>query len=740
MTTTTTTKLLSALLICISAIGMASAAADVAAAAHPGCQTRCGDVDIPFPFGIGDKCAIHEGFQLKCKAPKQDSKLMKPFRGDFEVTKISVEDGKAWVKAYMSSQCYDPFTGGMSYSDASANFSGSVFWLSDTDNRITIIGCQTLAYMMSDSYVIGCSSTCDDNDQTPNNGSCSGAGCCQASVPKRIQYYRGYFNEDYNTSKIWRNSPCSYMVVMEDASFNFSTTYLTSRVFNETYKGEVPVVLDWAITPDTCKEPQRNKTSYACVSNNSHCIDNMNAQGYRCQCSNGFEGNPYVKDGCKDIDECLHSPCSEICTNTLGNFTCSCYPGRYMMNGVCVPNKKIGFASVPAVVGASVIFVVLVVTMMFAYLIKERRKLRHIKQHYLRQHGGLLLFEEMKSQEGVAFKIFSHEELQEATNRFSEQQILGQGGHGTVYKGLLKGNTEVAVKRCMTINEQQKKEFGKEMLILSQINHKNIVKLLGCCLEVEVPMLVYEFIPNGTLFDLIHGDHGQQISLATRLRIAHESAEAITYLHSCASPPILHGDIKSSNILLDRNLIAKISDFGASILAPTDESQFVTLVQGTCGYLDPEYMQLCQLTDKSDVYNFGVVLVELLTCQKAFNLNAPEHEKSLSMRFLNAMKNNKLAHIIDGQIKNRENMPFLEEIAELAGQCLEMSGVNRPPMKQVADNLDRLRKVMQHPWVEQNSEELESLLGESSRVSSRGTSTANFSIERRGVMELDSGR
>jgi serine/threonine protein kinase len=115
------------------------------------------------------------------------------------------------------------------------------------------------------------------------------------------------------------------------------------------------------------------------------------------------------------------------------------------------------------------------------------------------------------------------------------------------------------------------------MLILSQVNHKNIVKLLGCSLEVEVPMLVYEFIPNGTLFHFIHGSNGSHnVPFSTRLRIAHESALALDYLHSCASPPILHGDVKSPNILLDDNYS------GASMMAPTDESQFVTLVQGTC--------------------------------------------------------------------------------------------------------------------------------------------------------------
>lgn len=393
-------------------------------------------------------------------------------------------------------------------------------------------------------------------------------------------------------------------------------------------------------------------------------------------------------------------------------------------------------------VGASIGLVVLVVAITCAYSILERRKLHSIKKKYFRQHGGLLLFQEMKSQQGVPFKIFSEEEVHEATNRFAEQRVIGQGGHGKVYKGVLKSNAEIAVKRCMTIDEQQKKEFGKEMLILSQINHRNIVKLLGCCLEVEVPMLVYEFIPNGTLFHLIHGNHSQHIiSLDTRVRIAHESAEALAYLHSCASPPIVHGDVKSSNILLDGDFTAKVSDFGASILAPNDESQFVTFVQGTCGYLDPEYMQTCRLTDKSDVYSFGVILLELLTRRKPLNLKGPEHGKSLSMVFLEAMKN-KLEDIIDDEIKNDENLEFIDEIAELAKQCLEMCGVDRPSMKQVADKLGSLRKVLQHPWADdKDTEMLDSLLGASSSVNSGVIlSTGNSSITKKASMGLESGR
>uniref|UniRef100_A0A0D9XEP9 Protein kinase domain-containing protein n=1 Tax=Leersia perrieri TaxID=77586 RepID=A0A0D9XEP9_9ORYZ len=618
-----------------------------------------------------------------------------------------MEDGKAWMKMNISKNCYDQSMGITDDNRTSVDFSGSPFWISEKDNNIIVIGCETFAYMQINNVLTGCVPTCKN---VPKNGICSGeAGCCKLDFPNGTWYYNTYFSKRNNSS------PCSYITVMQTTSFDFNINYFNSTTFYNTYNGLASVSLDWIITMDSCEQAKRNITLYACISGKSRCIDDPKG-GYRCKCSDGYEGNPYINDGCKDINECLDNatyPCTGICENTLGNFTCSCYPGNYMMNGVCMPNQKPGFPRNP-VIGASAGVVVLVITITYACFIREKRKLQHIKQQYFRQHGGMLLFEEMKSQQGISFKIFSEEELQQATNKFDKHQILGQGGNATVYKGLLKGNMEIAVKKCMTIDMKQKKEFGKELLILSQINHRNIVKLLGCCLEVEVPMLVYEFIPNGTVFSLIHSSHNEHISLQTRLRIAHESAEALAYLHSWASPPILHGDVKSSNILLDKEYAAKVSDFGASILAPTDESQFVTLVQGTCGYLDPEYMQTCQLTDKSDVYSFGVVLLELLTRKKAFNLQRPEDERSLSMRFLLAMKDNRLLDILDDQIMTDENLEFLEEVSELAKQCLEMCGENRPSMKEVAEKLDGLRKVMQHPWAQQNPEEMESLLKHSS--------------------------
>ena len=358
------------------------------------------------------------------------------------------------------------------------------------------------------------------------------------------------------------------------------------------------------------------------------------------------------------------------------------------------------------------LMVIVMITIFWGQMIIQKRNMDKVKQEYFRQHGGLLLFDRMRSEKGLAFNVFSEAELIHATDNFDNSRILGKGGHGTVYKWILK-NMPVAIKRCAIVDERQKKEFGQEMLILSQINHKNVVKLLGCCLEVEVPILVYEFVLNDTLFELIHGkNQALQISFSTLLRIAHEAAEGLSFLHSFASPPIIHGDVKTSNILLDDNYMAKVSDFGASILSQSDKEQFVIMVQGTCGYLDPEYMQTCQLTDKSDVYSFGVILLEILTGQLPLKLEGSEKQRSLALIFLSAMKENNLNDVLVSHVKGQQSTELLTGIADIAKKCLDMCGDKRPSMKEVADELNRLRKLSLHPWIEINMEmDVESLLG-----------------------------
>jgi serine/threonine protein kinase len=331
-----------------------------------------------------------------------------------------------------------------------------------------------------------------------------------------------------------------------------------------------------------------------------------------------------------------------------------------------------------------------------AHLWRQKRRLLQAKRRFFEQNGGILLQQQLGSlaSAGVAFKIFSEEEIGRATDGFAEARVLGRGGHGVVYKGVLADGSAVAVKKSRVVDAKQVKEFAREMLILSQINHRNVVKLLGCCLEVEVPVLVYEYVPNGSLHGHIHGDDGEgKLPPGARLRVAAESADALAYMHSSASPPVLHRDVKSANILLDGDLAAKVSDFGASRLAPAGEAAVATLVQGTLGYLDPEYLLTSHLTSKSDVYSFAVVVLELLTGRKAFvpvEDEEEEEEGGLAFFFITAAQAGRHREVMDRRVREEVGVEVLDEAAELVMRCLSMVGEERPTMKEVADKLHSL--------------------------------------------------
>ncbi|XP_073112943.1 wall-associated receptor kinase 17-like [Elaeis guineensis] len=280
-----------------------------------------------------------------------------------------------------------------------------------------------------------------------------------------------------------------------------------------------------------------------------------------------------------------------------------------------------------------------------------------------------------------------------ATNNFNESQILGRGGYGIVYKGVLPSKEIVAIKKSKFVDESQIEQFINEIIILSQINHRNVVRLLGCCLETQVPLLVYEFISNGTLFHHIHGQsHGFSMPWEVRLRIAAEAAEALAYLHSAASVPIIHRDVKSTNILLDENYRAKVSDFGASRLVPFDQTHITTLVQGTLGYLDPEYFNTSQITKKSDVYSFGVVLAELLTRETPVSFARSEDQRNLATFFKLMFDEQHILQLIEPQILEEAGMEQLFLIAQLARRCLNLKGEERPTMKEVTMELEGLRR------------------------------------------------
>ncbi|XP_042448386.1 putative wall-associated receptor kinase-like 16 [Zingiber officinale] len=522
-------------------------------------------------------------------------------------------------------------------------------------------------------------------------------------------------------------SNCSYAVLLEAERFQFQTSYVTTNQFMQINgDGRVPVVMDWAIGIEKCEVASHDLRSYACISNNSVCVESSNGPGYLCKCSEGYQGNPYVSNGCQDIDECNQqsNPCSDgaDCQNLPGNYSCHCPEGTHgdAYNGICIPNQKLSLA-VKAVIGTSISLTFLLVFGMCICMIYQRRKLIQSRKRYFSEHGGMQLLEEMRKL-SLAFRIFSKEELERATNRFDKNRILGQDRYGTVYRGDMGENQFVTIKKPKVISERKKKEFGKEMLILSQVNHKNIVKLLGCCLEVEVPMLVYEFVPNGNLLDLIRSKDKDNLPLAVRLNIACDSADALAYLHSSASPPIIHGDVKSANILLHENFIAKVSDFGASRLNPKGEDQFATLDQGTRGCLDPEFVQTYKFTEKSDVYSFGVVLLELLTRKKAILFEKNGEETSLASSFILARKEARLEELLDNQVTSEEDAELIERIGELAVQCLSVRGEERPTMKDVADQLNNMRKFHPVPWTPQNAEDTESFLPVDTQTSTGNTS------------------
>ncbi|CAN1805623.1 Probable serine/threonine-protein kinase PBL7 [Linum perenne] len=300
-----------------------------------------------------------------------------------------------------------------------------------------------------------------------------------------------------------------------------------------------------------------------------------------------------------------------------------------------------------------------------------------------------------ESMDGIAANTFTFRELAIATNNFRKECLLGEGGFGRVYKGYLESiNQVVAIKQLDRNGSQGNREFLVEVLMLSLLHHRNLVNLIGYCADGDQRLLIYEYMPLGSLDDHLHDVALDKKGLDwnTRMRIAAGAAKGLEHLHDNAKPPVIYRDLKCSNILLDSGYHPKLSDFGLAKLGPVGDNTHVsTRVMGTFGYCAPEYAMTGQLTLKSDVYSFGVVLLEIITGRRAFDTCKPAAEQNL-VAWARPMFNDqrRYAEMADPVMGGRFPPRALYQALAVAAMCVQEQPHLRPAIADVVTALTHL--------------------------------------------------
>ncbi|XP_047083917.1 wall-associated receptor kinase-like 14 [Lolium rigidum] len=598
-----------------------------------GCERSCGGMALPYPFGFSSGCTI----PLRCDAATGAAWLGGARELGMRVRNVTARA----LFLELLPDCSRPF-------NASVNALFSHTYAPASGNTLVVSSCRPVDAAAS---IQNCSAQPPDQYMNRTSSHCAANEPIRCILPPPRPPAPG------NTSGGGGHRFLSKREVLGSGCAG-----LVSAVSYSDAQAQGPSLLlgklelDWWV-PGRCRCAHgANCTQFIAPTTGE--------QAFRCQCPEGLEGDGFVDGaGCKAVSKCDSSK---------------------FLSADC--GKKV----LVALVMAGVIFGALVMglTCVVCHLLKRRSASIRSQQSTKR----------LLSEAECTVPLYSYREIERATSGFSEDHRLGTGAYGTVYAGRLSDNRLVAVKR---IKQQRDNSDGldsvmNEVKLVSSVSHRNLVRLLGCCIEHGQQILVYEFMPNGTLAQHLQRERGPAVPWTVRLRMAAETAKAIAYLHSEVHPPIYHRDIKSSNILVDHEYNSKVADFGLSRMGMTsvDSSHISTAPQGTPGYVDPQYHQNFHLSDKSDVYSFGVVLVEIITAMKVVDFSRGPSEINLAQLAVEKIGRGCVDDIIDPYLdphRDAWTLTSIHKVAELAFRCLAFQSEIRPSMAEVADELEQIQ-------------------------------------------------
>lgn len=647
------------------------------------CEEKCGALAIQYPFHLQPPCSQphHPEFRISCSYKGSGPPIPVLQLNSHEYRVLSINSGELTIDPVLFDNCTFPNL-------QSFNLSGSPFTISSR-NVLQLHNCSIACHLNCSVANLNLGGNCHNFEPI----------CCQPLDPRLAQIdsyspYGRYFSPEAFTG--------GYSNLV-NFSTRFNCTTFTSWTYastNLSIDAEYGLKLSWSL---------HGVCSKNVCSRDADC--HPVSKGYYCQCKPGYWGDGYVAGiGCNP-----ESVASSVVYNgtTLDGCASKSSSDRVLKLAVITA----GLIAIATIV-AAVVLACAVVRSRHSFALRQDRKAD--------ARGFANLLSIAKSE------IFSYRELEKATKGFAISEKLGNGACGTVYAGKLEDNRRVAVKRIHALGFQGCRQIVNEVNVLSKVQHRNLVRLLGFCIEGgDDPLLVFEFVSNGTLAEHLQRERGDGLDWLTRLTVAAETADALAYLHSL-DPPIYHRDVKSRNILLDEEFNTKIADFGLSRLGPSvcDGSHISTIPQGTPGYVDPEYHQNYHLSDKSDVYSFGVVLIEIVTALKPVDFSRDKKEVNLSALALAKIGNGTLDEIID-KFLEVEKMPnvwtMVHRVAELAFRCLAFDKDARPTMAEVLEELLRIRGANGSP----------ALLSHMSASMDMSSSSASCRIEEARSAQID---